>query len=449
MESEFLERITEIPELIGITKHRELNGLICYSENINTFLIQSLSWIYQNYFSKSIILFVPKMVTMESSIVCSLEELERYSPKKNEVIIFAYFELIIKDFNKRRLNTLIKNILKKNKVLIISYSSLKYIQLPFLESFDFYELPKKRDLSFILENSSLFDLIDPDQESYNANLDSFIEFIVQFKSEGKKVYMSLNLCPAKLIQLESLLKNENVSVSRKDSEESDVVINSCKTTEKLFLLGKYSVLIFAPPIFEEPVELVSFFKDLYNTNEYEVFIDSSKIKNITQNLKIICNDSMEKRPVIKDSVEFDSYNELKKALNHEDPTMASETYYLFQSPSDFLKLDLGNLTKKEYDLIRTFVKNKLSIKHDIDVKTCQLATPCSPKDRSKKLNSLSSKISSFDYRCDCTCEIFKDYTIGVVVWSDFFRNRKKINVLKNNVYIYQTTQGTWKYTSVI
>jgi hypothetical protein len=384
---------------------------------------------------------------MDSSIKLTLEELENYSPKKNEIVIFAYFELIIKDFNKRRLNTLIKNISKKNKVLIISYSSLKYTQLPFLDSFDFYELPKTRELSFILENSSLFDLIDPDIENYNSNLESFVEFVREFKSEGKRVYISLNLCPAKLIQLESLLKAEELIVSRKDSsesEDSDVVINSCKTTEKLFLSGKYSVFILAPPIFEDPIELISFFKDLYN-NDHEVFIDSSKIKNITQHIKIL--GSIEKRPVIKDSGEFDSYNDLKKEIH--DPTMASDSYYLFQCPDDLLKLDLGSLTKKEYDLIRNFVKNKLTIKHDIDVKTCQLAAPCSPKDRSKKLNSLSNKISSFDYRCDCTCEIFKDYTIGVIVWNDFFKNRKKINILKNNVYIYQTTKGTWKYTTIV
>ena len=445
MESEFLERISANPELIGITKHRESNGLVCYSENINTFLIQSLIWIYQNYFSKSIVLFVPKMVSMDSSIKLTLEELEMYVPKKNEIVIFAYFELILKDFNKRRLNTLIKNISKKNKVLIISYSSLKYTQLPFLDNFDFYELPKRKDLSFI--TNSLFDLVDPDQEIYESNLESFIEFVVQFKSEGKRVYISLNLCPAKLIEIESLLKNEGLSVSRKDSGDSgdsNVVINSCKTTEKLFLSGCYSVFIFAPPVFEDPVELISFFKDLY-TGDHEVFIDSSKIKNITQILKIL--DCVEKRPVIKDSIEFDSYNDLiKESL--QDPTMASDSWYLFQCPGDLLKLDLGSLTKKEYDLIRTFVKNKLSIKYDIDVKTCQLAAPCSPIDRSKKLNSLSNKISSFDYRCDCTCEIFKDYTIGVLVWNDFFRNRKKINILKNNTYIYQTTRGTWKYTTV-
>ena len=78
-----------------------------------------------------------------------------------------------------------------------------------------------------------------------------------------------------------------------------------------------------------------------------------------------------------------------------------------------------------------------------------MAAPCSPKDRSKKLNSLSNKISSYDYRCDVTCEIFKDYTIGVILWNETFANRKIILTdLKNQTFIYQTTSGKWKYTTV-
>ena len=87
---------------------------------------------------------------------------------------------------------------------------------------------------------------------------------------------------------------------------------------------------------------------------------------------------------------------------------------------------------------------------DIEIKTCQLAAPCSPIDRSRKLNSLANKISSFDYRCDCTCEIFKDYSIGVIIWNETFANRKSLNLklLKGTNYIYQTTYNKWKYTFV-
>jgi hypothetical protein len=104
----------------------------------------------------------------------------------------------------------------------------------------------------------------------------------------------------------------------------------------------------------------------------------------------------------------------------------------------------------DYSQIRNFVKQKLSNKLDLEIKTCQLSAPCSPKDRSKKLNSLSNKISSYDYRCDVTCEIFKDYTIGVIVWNETFANRKEINlnILKNQTFVYQLTNGNWKYTTI-
>ena len=57
MELEFLEKIIKNPELITITRYRDTNGLVCYSEKINNTLIHSLIWIYQNYFSIQIHLF--------------------------------------------------------------------------------------------------------------------------------------------------------------------------------------------------------------------------------------------------------------------------------------------------------------------------------------------------------------------------------------------------------
>ena len=113
-------------------------------------------------------------------------------------------------------------------------------------------------------------------------------------------------------------------------------------------------------------------------------------------------------------------------------------------------MNLSNLERNDYDFIRNYVINRLDNKYDIQAKTCQLSTPCSPKDRSNKLNSLSNKISSFDYRCDVTCEIFKDYSIGVIVWNEIFANRKEldINNLRNQVYIYQVTNGNWKYSVI-
>jgi hypothetical protein len=111
-------------------------------------------------------------------------------------------------------------------------------------------------------------------------------------------------------------------------------------------------------------------------------------------------------------------------------------------------MDLSNLTKANYSTIRNFVKLKLSNTHNIDLKTCQLATVSSPKDYSKKLNSLAYKISSFNFRADITCEIFRDFTIGVIIWNEIFSNRKVLNLDLKNTYIYQTTKGTWKYTTI-
>jgi hypothetical protein len=133
-----------------------------------------------------------------------------------------------------------------------------------------------------------------------------------------------------------------------------------------------------------------------------------------------------------------------------ESTVVSEYYYNFESSKQIKSLDLQNLSKKDYDLIRNFVKVKLTGKMDLDVKTCQLSAPCSPRDRSKKLNSLSNKISSYDYRCDVTCEIFSDYTIGVILWNETFSNRTNTFIVpKNQAFINQTTRGTWKFTSII
>ena len=106
---------------------------------------------------------------------------------------------------------------------------------------------------------------------------------------------------------------------------------------------------------------------------------------------------------------------------------------------------MSNLSKKDTDLIKNYIKIKLP---DLDIKSCNLITPCSPKGTSKKLNSIANKINQSTYRCEITCEIFTDYTIGVIEWNEMFCNKSEINVLKNSVYIYQTTSNKWKFTTV-
>jgi predicted RND superfamily exporter protein len=173
------------------------------------------------------------------------------------------------------------------------------------------------------------------------------------------------------------------------------------------------------------------------------------LPNIKACLRQIHSEESQERVVIKDSDEYDSYAELAKHTETSSATVASEGYYVFESSQTIKEFDLKNLKKSQYDVIRNFVKLRLLSKLDMEIKTCQLSSPSSPRDRSKKLNSLSNKISSYDYRCEITCEIFKDYSIGVVVWNEMFSDRKTMNpvVLKNQTFIYQTTAGKWKYTS--
>jgi hypothetical protein len=166
-------------------------------------------------------------------------------------------------------------------------------------------------------------------------------------------------------------------------------------------------------------------------------------------LKDIFTTSHVPRTVIKDSADFESYSELVDSLDKsQEIVLASDDYYTVNYPDN--SIDLKNLQKKDYDRIREFVKVYLLNKYDLEVKTVQLAAPCSPRDRSRKLNSLANKISSFDYRCNVTIEIFKDYTIGIVIWNETFANRKALNLklLKNCGYVYQTTYNKWKYTLI-
>jgi hypothetical protein len=287
------------------------------------------------------------------------------------------------------------------------------------------------------------DFLDSEQEIFDENLIALADFISE--NEANSIYISLNIHVSKILQLEKLLKERNVDVSRKESASGGVVINSQKTINNSFLKYKYQLYIFITLDFDYPLDFLYYLKEIHS--EAIVYIDSSKIKNIDSVLKRITTEDFPERTVVKDSKEYPSYNELIKEVPDGETLVVSESYYIFEAPESLQKLNLSNLAKKDYDLIRNYVKLKLNTKLD-NLKTCQLSAPCSPKDRSKKLNSLANKISSSDYRCDITCEIFKDYTIGVVLWNDTFSNRKLLNVLKNQTFVYQTTSGKWKYTSV-
>ena len=456
LETTYLKYILQYPEIIGITKYRSLNGVVYHSENIfeKPGLCNALCWIYNHFYNKNVILFNLKELTNVTcsddtiEIVGDLESFETLKYNVSQVIIINFADLMFINFNYRRLNTLLKNFIKKNKVIILSSSSLKAINLNVLDSFDYLTFPQRPLVNYntLLDYISLVDIIDDDPETYASNIDDLVDLIVDLASNDKKIYISLNLGTTDLRSLETKLLEKELTVSRKENQESNVVINSSKSTNKLFLKNVYQVFIFLLPDIESPLELISYFKNVITNNEIEVLLDSSKIKTVSKYLKLINDTILPEKISIKDSGEYQTIEEIIL----EDKTMASENWFLFNSPKTVMCLDLKNLNKKNYDTIRDFVKLKLLTKYDIECKTCQLSTPCSPKDRSKKLNSLSNKISSADYRCDVTCEIFKDYTIGVVVWNEVFSDRKNLNKtnLKGSNYVYQTTSGKWKYTIV-
>ena len=123
METVFLKLIR--PELINITKKRNVNKLISYGTFFDLKLVYSLAWIYKYYFDESFLLFFPRSVNIHESLLefnelvgeefpltqeeishCTLETIENISPVK--VIIYGFGDLIFNELcilNKRRINT--------------------------------------------------------------------------------------------------------------------------------------------------------------------------------------------------------------------------------------------------------------------------------------------------------------------------------------------------------
>ncbi len=440
--------INQYPELLVVSKPSLRNAIFYNEERYNSYFIESLISIYKFYYEINPLLVIPKYFKSyhPEAFLADLESLENI--KENKVIIFAYADILFNDIlkiNKRRMNTIIKNCSKKAKVIILSITTLKSLELPILETFHLQKIHLESNKIKNL-NISLFDLIDSDSDTFKSNVESFIEIIDNFKD--KRVYISLNLQINKILYIESKLK-EFYKVFRKEpeNEEIGIVINSSKTTQKSLLKHDYDVYIFALPNELEYLDIIYYFKDLFSDKEKQIYIDSSNNVVVEESLMKIYKESFDKLIARDSKEEYDTFDVIKLE-NKENAILATDEYFRFESPKSIQNMDLCNLSKKDYDTIRNYIKSRLTCKFDLNVKTCQLSTPCSPRDRLRKLNSLSNKISSVDYRCDVTCEIFKDYTIGIIIWNEIFSSKEKINILKNEVYIYQTTSGKWKYTKV-
>ena len=473
-ELEYSRVIGNNPELLNLIHSTEPVRLLSYGECIlcDYNIIISLIWINKIYFKRDVGIFIPKKFLFhfmdsvknfnECIIInsdfflknlnvmnCDLESLENFEPKKDSTTIFFNSNF---DFNgnKRRINTSLKKIIKRGSINVLSSTLLDILDIPVLLDMDKYKFKTKPLINFnsMFDNYSLIDFEE----------DSFIDLVNDMVNDNKRIYMSLSLKRNEQVRIiKDSLIDLGLSVSKTDDPDSDIVINLSKTTFNLPKLNNYyDVYILILPKISDPFELINYFKFI-GENECEIIFDSSNIDDIEDNMKLLTI-RRGARIVTKDSDEYETYEKTCSMIPVIqpiiqpiiEPIIGSDYYYRIEPSEVIRKMNLSNLERNEYNFIRNYVINKLDNKYGIQVKTCQLSTPCSPKDRSTKLNSLSNKISSFNYRCDITCEIFKDYSIGVIVWSELFSNRKKLDVekLRNQVFIYQVTNGNWKYSVI-
>jgi len=448
--NKLLENFPELTNVINKT-------IVSYGEytHDNTFLF-ALMWIYKFYYNYHVVLFFnPKtliytllnafnetfikdhtLFLQDHSIICmSLEAIENFNIKQPAVTIFGMCELTFADINQRRLNTQLKKIINKGIVHIFSYTSLTSLNC--LQDIERYSFKNKPLINFksMFDYISLIDLDEPYED--------FIDLVQDLVKSGNRVYISLNLNVNSLKSIEQQIKSRGITTSRKDNPDSQVVINSSKMTTSVLLVHSYSVYIL---IFDEisvPDQIVNYLKFIGN-DDCEIYFEASKIDNIEKCVLELDTTSTYKKTIIKESGEYQSYKLCKEALNDPDHVLAND-YYLLEPSRVIQSLNLSNLKRTHYDLIRNYTKLQLLNEYSLELKTCQLSTPCSPIDRSKKLNSMTNKLSSVDYLCDITCEIFKDHSIGVLVWSDLFKTKNQ-SITGN--YIFQTTSGKWKFATI-
>lgn len=442
-----LKEYLELEKYPGLEKFIDVPFVYGESMLYDFDMIIRIIGIYKNVLNKNVIVFIPKYLntyfyelinSLEITVYNeSMESLEKLKFNKDDKVIFVYSHLIFNELskiNKRRLNTILSAGLKKGVIQILSPVLLNYLSIGILTNVKTL-LTEKPVINF--NNWTDFvSFMDFDEES-------ICQIVKEYSDNKKRVYICLNLEVKVLKEIEKELNSMEVSTSRVDNDSSNVVINSIKNS---VIIHNYDVYIFFLPKIMDPVESVNFLKFIGNGNP-EILMDESNVKNISRSLKIL-NESIGKKVVIKDSEEYSSYEELIGLLK-ESNILASEWYYSITINNISIKnMDLSNLKMSDYSIIRNYVKQQLSNKFNIDVNTCQLISPSHPIARYKKLNSLSNKISSVDYRCDCACQIFKNYTIGVVVWNESFSQKKEIKLNQGDIFIYQTTKGTWKYTSI-
>jgi hypothetical protein len=433
------------PEIVNIISPKNHSrNLVAYGEiNINDLdFVYGVAWMYQEHYCKSIKLLLPRFVKKHNSQWGDLqvykinhEIIENFNLKKDDIFIFGLTDIILEEIDTKKLVSFLKKLKKKKCVIkIFSYTSLKINQDISRECMDF-------DYMYFKTNPTQVNTVEfIDVEDSSGDVLPFVEFVDSLiKDNSKTVLISLDINVKKINQIfKELSKSYKVS---KELNNSQIVFHTCNE----YISQKFDYIFCKLP----DLTPINYIKYLYLKTDH-MFIDEGSFDNLEKNkFKLNYDYTIEPKICVEDSIEYSSYDEIIEKIGNDNVIMATESYLKIEANNAIKELDLSNLSRLHYNIIRDYVKFKVERKLNFEYKTCQLTTPSSPVDRSKKLNSLSNKISSFNYRCEITCEIFKDYRIGIVIWDPLF-SQCNINksVLKNNIYVYQTTRGNWKYSKV-
>lgn len=474
--------IKEVNEIGNKIVKKAVNtiGELCYTES--SFLLNMI-WLYSVWYQYNVIVFLPSNIknihlfikNQQDNLILingNLESLSSFdsliakfkNPKNKLVVLFGYTELIFREIikiNKRRLNTVLKKIVKRASfVNFLSVTDIKFFELDSTLECEPYRLKMipEVNLSNFINYSNFIDLYD-----YNNEFDNSVvtDLVLEKVNESKRVYISLDSDISVLKSIFNVLKQMDIDVSTNDNPDTQVVINSSSKTQKNYLVNDYNVFIISTPLIFDSVDLICYLNLILQKSPYiEVYLDSSKMKNIIKNIKKITSvptksGSSGNSLKFKDSVvEYVSYKECLHETGCDSSVQVTDYYFKLEPnllPNNITKINLSNVTKEDYSVIRNHVKFYLENEISSTFGTCQLTTPSSPRDRYKKLNSLSTKISSYDYRCEVTCEIFNDHSIGIIVWNEQFANKKSnfSDICVGDSFIYQTTSGKWKYSVVV
>jgi hypothetical protein len=365
--------------------------------------------------------------------------LENLSNNGNINLLIGGCDISLRDLvniNKRRINTIFKSALKK--VIIFSVSNLNNLEV--FNSFEkikilpYFEKSKNNNNSITITDS-----ISSEEEVLDLVLDLL---------NNNRIYLNIDLPNNILKSVFNKLILKEINVIKKNPE---LLLGPGILFEKgipSIDINSFDIIILKLPIIRDYLDIIPFLKILSKNQDIELIIDEKSMDTIERCIYNLISELPQPIKInLVDSIEYPDYQSLLNELNS-DFISATEKWIMLEPSQKIKNLDLSNLSNTDYETIRNYVKLKLFKMESLDINTCQLCTPSSPKNRSKKINSLANKINSIDYFCEVTCEIFKNYTIGVVIWTDFFSNKQNFsnNLLKNNIYIYQTTTGKWKYS---